>query len=205
MYNMDNTRDLILNDLNIRQVALHYCPELKFNRNNRCACPIHGGEHDNFQIYERTNSYYCWTCHSAGDPIKFVSELFDIPYADALRKLAIDFGISIDRKPTFSEFRRLKLAKKRARRLINFDRQMEAELKPLKVSLGELHDEFSTLEIAKALYQPERNDDLAGISDIYVYACMKIPELIYLINEAEDKIALIEAEYKTRRLSLEGR
>lgn len=71
---------------------------------NRCACPLHGGTSNNFQVYD--GSFYCFSCGKGGDTIKFVSLLFSMSYSDAVKKLNTDFNLCIFKKPTLTQYRK---------------------------------------------------------------------------------------------------
>lgn len=73
---------------------------------NRCACPIHFGANFNFQIYD--TSYYCWVCHSAGDIIKFVANLYGLSYKEAMIKIDYDFNLGLFQTLSVKERHKLK-------------------------------------------------------------------------------------------------
>lgn len=58
----------------------------------RCPCPIHNGDDNNLSY--SNDKFYCFVCGFGGDVIDFVQALFNIPFRDALEKLAHDFGIA---------------------------------------------------------------------------------------------------------------
>lgn len=83
--------------------VLYRYTNLKLVR-NRCACPLHGGTSNNFQVYD--GSFYCFSCGKGGDTIKFVSLLFLISYSEAVKKLDTDFNLCIFKKPTLTQYRK---------------------------------------------------------------------------------------------------
>ncbi|MCH5147612.1 MAG: hypothetical protein J1F61_06415 [Clostridiales bacterium] len=88
----NDARERILQSLNITEIIEHYA-DITIDRQHRCACPIHGGKNRNLAIYPKTNSFYCFTCGAGGDLIKFVAKLYDITYADAMKKLDGDYNL----------------------------------------------------------------------------------------------------------------
>jgi DNA primase len=177
-------RERILSGLKIKDVIMFYCPTVKFNRQNRCACPIHGGENNNLQIYERTDSFYCFTCKSAGDLINFVSKYFGITYREATKKIALDFGFT-DGQVDFKEFRRLKelcrrkkirakMDEKHGERLAKLEAERDIKIK-IWLGLKELYDNFLPV-------------DADNIDDRYVLACRELPKLEFDIEMLEYQI-----------------
>lgn len=52
----------------------------------RSYCPFHNDTgKPNFTIYERTNSYFCYSCRAAGDVIQFLREFHKMSFKDAQR------------------------------------------------------------------------------------------------------------------------
>jgi len=73
----------------------------------RVPCPLHGSDKQkSMQLYD--TSFYCFSCSTGGDLIKFVSCLFRISYSEAINKLASDFHIQ---KPSFTEWRNIRTPK----------------------------------------------------------------------------------------------
>ena len=64
-------------------------------------CPFHSEKSPSFTVYPATNSFYCFGCGATGDVITFTSRLFGITPASAARKLAMDFGISLDEESEY--------------------------------------------------------------------------------------------------------
>ena len=83
----------------MREVFTRYITDHQVKQ--RVPCPLHGSDKQkSMQLYD--TSFYCFSCSTGGDLIKFVSCLFRIPYAEAINKLASDFHIQ---KPSFTEWR----------------------------------------------------------------------------------------------------
>lgn len=56
-------------------------------------CPLHPDKKSrSFRIYSRTQSYFCFGCKAGGNAIDFVMRVENIPFRDALNKLAIRVG-----------------------------------------------------------------------------------------------------------------
>ena len=61
-------------------------------------CPFHDDRRPSMKVDE---TFYCFGCGATGDVITFTSRLFGITPASAARKLAMDFGISLDEKSEY--------------------------------------------------------------------------------------------------------
>lgn len=69
---------------NIRKVISHYTD---FSGEKLC-CPIHGENTPSLQIYEDTNSWYCWgACAEGGDEIEFVKSIDGVDFSEAVKKV----------------------------------------------------------------------------------------------------------------------
>ena len=69
----------------IRQVLEHYGSEFK---GDKCCCLIHGENTPSLQVYEDTNSWYCWgACGEGGDEIEFVKSIDGVDFNEAVKKV----------------------------------------------------------------------------------------------------------------------
>ena len=69
---------------NIRKVISHYTD---FSGEKLC-CPIHGENTPSLQVYEDTNSWYCWgACGEGGDEIAFVKSINGVDFNEAVKKV----------------------------------------------------------------------------------------------------------------------
>lgn len=58
-------------------------------------CPFHKEKTPSFHVNEERGFYHCFGCHASGDAIKFVQESDGLGFTDAVRELAIKFGIEV--------------------------------------------------------------------------------------------------------------
>jgi len=105
-------RDMIKSQLTMKEIFGRYAPERKVAR-GRSNCPLHMGDNLNFQLYEK--SFYCFKCHTGGDQIKFVAELFRISYAESIKRIAADFGL-VAEKQTLTQYRQAKQLREKLKR-----------------------------------------------------------------------------------------
>lgn len=76
----------------IRQVLEHYGAE--FN-GVKCCCPIHTESTPSLQIYEDTESWFCFgSCGMGGDAIEFVKEIDGVDFKEALKTVCEILEIS---------------------------------------------------------------------------------------------------------------
>ena len=68
------------------------------NSHGMAICPFHDDHNPSMKVDE---TFYCFGCGATGDVITFTSRLFGIAPASAARKLAMDFGISLDEESEF--------------------------------------------------------------------------------------------------------
>jgi DNA primase len=62
-------------------------------------CPFHGGGNErtgSMKIYSGDGGFCCFGCHEAGDVIRFVMKLFNLPFRAACERLNADFRLGID-------------------------------------------------------------------------------------------------------------
>ena len=74
-----------------RQAAESY--GIHVDSHGMAVCPFHDDRHPSMKVDE---TFYCFGCGATGDVITFTSHLFGISPASAARKLALDFGISLE-------------------------------------------------------------------------------------------------------------
>ena len=74
-----------------RQAAENF--GIPVNSHGMAICPFHDDRRPSMKVDE---TFYCFGCGATGDVITFTSRLFGISPASAARKLAMDFGISLE-------------------------------------------------------------------------------------------------------------
>ena len=79
-----------------RQAAESY--GIHVDSHGMAVCPFHDDRRPSMKVDE---TFYCFGCGATGDVITFTSRLFGITPASAARKLAMDFGISLDEKSEY--------------------------------------------------------------------------------------------------------
>ena len=79
-----------------RQAAESY--GIPVDSHGMAVCPFHDDRRPSMKVDE---AFYCFGCGATGDVITFTSRLFGISPASAARKLAMDFGISLDEESEY--------------------------------------------------------------------------------------------------------
>ena len=79
-----------------RQAAESY--GIHVDSHGMAVCPFHNDRRPSMKVDE---TFYCFGCGATGDVITFTFRLFGISPASAARKLAMDFGISLDEESEY--------------------------------------------------------------------------------------------------------
>ena len=94
----------------------------------RCNCPFHNEKTPSFYVTPSMQRYHCFGCGAGGDAISFVREYENLPFTDAVHKLASRSGIPIIQQEETSEDR----ARRKSRgRLLDFHREASAMMHQL--------------------------------------------------------------------------
>lgn len=83
--------------LDIADVAEHYGIEL--NKQNKCCCPFHTEKTASFQVYPKSQSFYCFGCGVGGDVISLTEKLLKLSPIKAAERLNSDFNLGLNMKP----------------------------------------------------------------------------------------------------------
>src|ERR1700751_5558463 len=55
-------------------------------------CPFHDDSTPSMKVFPNNNSFYCFGCHTGGDPIKFIEKLHGKNFKDACAHLGIEIS-----------------------------------------------------------------------------------------------------------------
>lgn len=85
-----------LNDrLNIVEVVSAYVPLTKKGANYWGLCPFHHEKTPSFSVNAEKQIFHCFGCGKGGGAIRFVMEMENLPFPDAVRKLAGQEGMEV--------------------------------------------------------------------------------------------------------------
>ncbi len=76
------------------------------NRAGFCKCPFHGDHDASMKVYrDPERGYHCFGCHAGGDLINLAMRWYGVPFRDAIKQTADDFGIDLpdERKQNASQ------------------------------------------------------------------------------------------------------
>lgn len=168
--------------VSMQQVAEYY--GLKVNRKGLCLCPFHQDQRPSMKIYPDGKGYYCFSCGSGGDQIKFVARYQDVGNYEAAKELAAAFGIPINVPVTYREKREAEKAQRQRRELVAFVQRSKMYLTAYRGLLCEAIR--------------ERNEHfwegLGSLTHVeYLLDCLEqCPEELYADKKAVKKIGEVE-------------
>jgi len=87
----ENTVGAINGSIKARDVIEHYTGQRAIN--NAYLCPFHKDRRPS--LTAKGIVWNCWACGARGDAIGFVTRYFTISFADAVKMISSDFGITI--------------------------------------------------------------------------------------------------------------
>lgn len=91
----------VLNDIKDRVSIVAYIgeriPLKRAGRNFRGLCPFHQEKTPSFNVSDDKGIYHCFGCGEGGDLFQFVMKFEGLPFAEAVRTLAVRAGIELPR------------------------------------------------------------------------------------------------------------
>ena len=145
--------------VSVKEAAEYY--GLEVNRGNMVCCPFHNDRTPSMKLNEYY--FYCFGCGAHGDVIALTAQLFNLPPAEAAKKLAADFGIA-EQKP--SVLAKLKRGKSQA--------ELESR------SFRALGDYLQILQDWKAHCAPQSPED--DIDPRYAEACHMLERIENMLD-----------------------
>ena len=164
------------NKLDIVEVAEYYGIEL--NKQNKCCCPFHTEKTGSFQVYPKTQSFYCFGCGVGGDTIAFVQKFLNLPSPiKAAERLNNDFNLGLNMKPhkqTRAETAENERRQRKKVLISSWDSWKNKALKQL-ISRERFYKQ------AQKRFAPKHPND--EFNPIFVKACQSLEYLSFLIDE----------------------
>ena len=170
--------------VSVKEAAEYY--GLEVNRGSMVCCPFHNDRTPSMKLNEEY--FYCFGCGAHGDVVALTAQLFDLPQAEAAKKLAADFGI-VEQKP--SVLTKLKRSKS------------QAELE--SCSFRVLGDYLQILQDWKAHCAPQLPED--AIDPRYAEACHMLERIenmldILTCGTPKERAEVVTDLQKDNRLAL---
>ena len=159
---------------------------LPIRQGSMVCCPFHADRTPSMKLNEEY--FYCFGCGAHGDVVALTAQLFDLPPAEAAKKLATDFGMT-EQKPSI-------LAK-----LQRGKSQAEAERRCFRV----LGDYLQILQDWKTNCAPQSPED--GIDPRYAEACHMLERIenmldILTCGTPKERAEVVTDLQKDNRLAL---
>lgn len=159
---------------------------LPVKQGSMTCCPLHDDRTPSMKLNEEY--FYCFGCGAHGDVVALIAQLFNIPPAEAAKKLAADFGIA-EQKP--SVLAKLKRSKSQA----------ELESRSFRV----LGDYLRILQDWKTNCAPQSPED--AIDPRYAEACHMLERIgnmldILACGTPQERAEVVADLQKDNRLAL---
>lgn len=169
-------------EVSMQQVAEYF--GLKPNRKGLCLCPFHADEDPSLKIYPDGKGFYCFSCGTGGDQIKFAALYRGISNYEAAKELAAAFDIPIQEPITYREKREAEKKRRQRNELAAFVKRSRMYLMAYRGLLCEAIRE-------KNGHFWEGLGSLAHVE--YLLDCLEqCPEDVYADKEAVRKIGKVE-------------
>lgn len=97
------TIDRIRQSADIVEIVGDYVSLKKRGANYIACCPFHNEKTPSFNVSPVRQIYKCFGCGKAGDPVRFIMDIQNVGYPEALRFLAKKYGIEIQEQETTPE------------------------------------------------------------------------------------------------------
>jgi DNA primase len=106
----DAIREQIRAANDIVDVIGSYLPLKRAGANFVALCPFHKEKSPSFNVNPHRQIFHCFGCHKGGDVFRFVQEYENIPFPDALKRLAdrAKIPLEMDNSPAQQQSRHLK-------------------------------------------------------------------------------------------------
>jgi DNA primase len=91
----DEVIDQVRRHFDIVDIVQQYVSLKKSGRNYFGLCPFHSEKSPSFSVAPDKQIYYCFGCGAGGDAIKFVMDVEQLTFAEAIRHLADQAGIHV--------------------------------------------------------------------------------------------------------------
>ena len=88
----------VRNNVNIVDIVGQYVQLSKSGRNLFGLCPFHEEKTPSFSVSEEKQIFHCFSCHRGGNVFKFIMEIENVSFPEAVLKVAELGNIEIDKE-----------------------------------------------------------------------------------------------------------
>ena len=121
--------------VSMQAVAEYY--GLQVNKKGLCLCPFHQDKDPSMKIYPNGKGFYCFTCGTGGDQIKFAALFQGIRNEEAAKELAAAFHVPISEPVTYREKREAERKRKRRQEVAAFGKRARMYVQMYRILLCE--------------------------------------------------------------------
>ncbi len=121
--------------VSMQAVAEYY--GLQVNKKGLCLCPFHQDKDPSMKIYPNGKGFYCFTCGTGGDQIKFAALFQGIRNEEAAKELATAFHVPVSEPVTYREKREAERKRKRRQEVAAFRKRARMYVQMYRILLCE--------------------------------------------------------------------
>ncbi|WP_349947315.1 CHC2 zinc finger domain-containing protein [Lacrimispora sp. BS-2] len=121
--------------VSMQAVAEYY--GLQVNKKGLCLCPFHQDKDPSMKIYPNGKGFYCFTCGTGGDQIKFAALYQGIRNEEAAKELAAAFSVPVTVPVTYREKREAERKRKRRQNVAAFAKRAKMYVQMYRILLCE--------------------------------------------------------------------
>jgi len=94
---------------NIVDVISAVAPLKRAGDTYKACCPFHNEKTPSFVVSEKKQFYHCFGCGESGDAFTFLQKYYNIPFLQAVEKLAAQYGVKLEKEDNESSKKRAEL------------------------------------------------------------------------------------------------
>lgn len=103
--NLNDNIQKVIDSSDIVQIISEYIPLEKKGNDFKGLCPFHNDNNPSLSVSPNKKVFKCFSCNTAGNVIQFVQKIENISFVEALKKVAIKSGLSLNIKENPQEVR----------------------------------------------------------------------------------------------------
>ena len=103
--NLNDNIQKVIDSSDIVQIISEYIPLEKKGNDFKGLCPFHNDNNPSLSVSPSKKVFKCFSCNTAGNVIQFVQKIENISFVEALKKVALKSGLSLNIKENPQELR----------------------------------------------------------------------------------------------------